>query len=204
MKNQMKKLVAHAITIAAIALAAPAAMASPELVTNGDFSAGSTGWTGTMTTSDFWGVGGSNAMVTGCVGSSCVSTLGAGSFFGQTISTTAGATYDLSFLVGENTGPTSEFTVFWDGLMVADVINPANNTVDFVTNPNMVIYTYSLVATGASTAFEIHGRQDPSGISFDNISVTQSSGEVPEPGSMMLIGAGLLGLVARRKFVNRK
>lgn len=206
MKNPVYKIAGYAVTLAALALAAPAVMASPELVTNGDFSSGTVGWTngGGMGFSDAFGAGGSRAMLTACVGHGCVSTLGQGAFIRQTISTTEGETYDLTFLVGEIGGPTSEFSLFWDGSMIADVLNPANNSLNLITNPNMVSYTYSVVASGASTAFEIHGRQDPGLISFDNISVTQSSSDVPEPSSMMLLGIGLLGLISGRKVVNRK
>lgn len=204
MKNQIAKIVSRGVAVAALLIAAPAAMASVELVTNGDFASGTAGWTGNMGVGNTWGVGGSSAMVSGCVGHSCVSTIGSGAYFGQTVATTAGALYNLSFLVGENAGATSEFSLFWNGLLVADVLNPANNSLNFGTNPNMVSYSYQVLATGATTAFEIHGRQDPAGISFDNVSVTLAANAVPEPGSMLLLGVGMLGLLSARKAAKRK
>lgn len=197
MKKTILKFFGVTAIVASLAFVAQPAMAN--LVTNGDFSAGSTGWVSTMSIPSGWGANGSAAMETGCVGHGCVTTLGNGAYFGQSIATSADSTYTLSFLVGENGGPTSEFTVFWNGVMVADVLNPANNTLDFVTNPNMVLYSFNLLATGASTAFEIHGRQDPKYISFDNISVTALTNNVPEPASLALVGLGLAGIAASRR-----
>ena len=205
MKNTFAKLVSSAAAVAVVTLAAPSAMAGVELVTNGDFSSGLTGWDNQgMSFGNNWGADGSTAAVTGCVGHNCVSTLHGGAYIGQTIATTAGATYNLSFLVGENYGPTSEFSVFWNGSMVADVLNPANFSLNFATNPGMVGFSYNLLADSATTTFEIHGRQDPAGISFDNVSVEQVSGAVPEPASMLLLGIGMLGAFAGRKAAKRK
>lgn len=161
MRNKFIQILSLAAATAVLSMAAPSAMANVELVTNGAFSNGASGWNMHMPVSTGWGVGGSAAALTGCVGHDCVATLNEGAYFGQTVTTTAGSAYELSFFAGENSGPTSEFSLFWNGLLIADEVDPANNTVDFVTNANMVRYTYNVVATGASTYFEIHGRQDP-------------------------------------------
>jgi len=89
---------------------------------------------------------GTYSAYTGCYGSSCVSTLNSGAYIQQSLSTTAGQTYDLSFFLSENGGPPSAFSVFWNGAQIADVINPANNSL-----PGWVEYSYSgLLATGTS------------------------------------------------------
>lgn len=200
----MRKSIFKMLAVAAVAVCgATSSMAN--LVTNGGFESGDTGWSyspsmSISTSYGFWANTGTGAAVTWCVGHACVSTLGQGAYIGQTLTTTAGSTYDLSFWVGENAGPTSEMSVFWDGVMIADILNPANNTIQSSGN-NMVQFTFSgLAASGASTYFEIHGRQDPAGISFDDVAVTGASNAVPEPESIALVGLALAGLgLSRRK-----
>jgi hypothetical protein len=55
--------------------------------------------------------------------------------------------------------------VHWNGTLIADVLNPANNPSG---GPGTwVQYTYTgLEAESTSTVFQINGRQDPAGIFF--------------------------------------
>jgi hypothetical protein len=133
-------------------------------------------------------------LFTGCIGSGCVSTLNAGAFYDVSLATTPGQAYDVSFAVVSNGPPISEFTVFFNGSLVDDVLNPALTT-----------FTISdLVATGTSTDLQIHGRQDPSFITFANLSVTTAVAAVPEPSTwaMMILGFCGLGFMAYRKKQN--
>jgi hypothetical protein len=197
----MKSTIRIAAATAAFLLICANASASPNLVTNGGFEAGATGWTMQMGVGAYGsGVAhsGDYAAATGCVGAGCTSTMGLGAFFGQSVATTAGALYDLSFWVGENTGPTSGLSVFWNGTKVADILNPAHSRL----GSNMLQFTFTgLAATGDSTWFEVHGRQDPGSMFFDDVSVTeQAAAAVPEPGTLAIVLAGLalLGASVRR------
>lgn len=196
MKKQVLSFVAGALL-----LATSSAFASPNLVANPGFENGYDNWSMTMGVVNGTSRSGAYSAATGCVGHGCVSTLSSGSWFAQTLNTVAGATYDLSFWVGEYGGATSELSVFWNGSMIADVLNPANNT---LSNGGMIQYAYSgLVASSASTGLEVHGRQDPGAIYFDDFSVTasQAPNGVPEPASaaIVLAGLGMMSLLARRK-----
>lgn len=186
---------------AALLFVSASAVASPNLVTNASFEDGSTGWNATMGIGNFGALfahSGTNAAATGCVSHFCVELQGSGSYVGQTLGTTGGSTYNLSFWVSENTGPTSELSVFWNGIQIADILNPNNN--GWATG--MKEFTFGgLFATSANTYFEVHGRQDPGGIFFDDFAVTEQAADVPEPASaaILLTGLGLLGVTRRRK-----
>jgi hypothetical protein len=140
-------------------------------------------------------------MYTPCVGNACVSTLDAGAYVQQSLATTAGQTYTLSFFVAENAGPTSEFSVFWNGVQVADVLNPANNSLRSGTP--WIQYSYSgLLATANSTVLQVHGRQDLGSILFDDFSVDPTiTAAVPEPSTwaMMILGFAGVGFMAYRR-----
>jgi hypothetical protein len=93
---------------------------------------------------------------------------------------------------------TSELTVFWNGHLVADIANPANNTLP----GSFLQYRFSgLLATGGSTVLEVHGRQDPSFMFFDDFAVNASVGAVPEPSTwaMMILGFAGVGFMAYRR-----
>jgi len=56
-------------------------------------------------------------------------------------------------------------------------------------------YSFDFVATGASTSIEFQVENYPAFFAIDDVSVDQ----VPEPGSLALVGAALFGAAAARR-----
>ena len=189
----MKKSI---VVIGFLMAGAGAQAEAANIVQNGGFENGTVGWV----THNVGPIGNSSnahsglsAVQTGCVGHACVSTYGSGSYITQTLNTTEPVAYTLSFWVGEEFGATSEFSVWWNGTLVADVLNPANYS-ELLHPGHMVQFTYTgLLASGAQTVLEINGRDDPGDIFFDDVSVTANVGE---PGTAAVLFGGLLGLAA--------
>jgi PEP-CTERM motif len=190
-------MIKKSFVLAALAVLWPA-IASANIVADPSFELNNGSWAiSGFGITPFFPHSGANSIGTGCVGHSCVSTLNAGAYFQQTLATTAGQTYDLGFFVGENGGPTSEFSVFWNGILVSDVFNAENNSF-----PSMgQVSIAGLLATGNSTVLQIHGRQDPARIYFDDVSVNATVGAVPEPSTwaMMILGFAGVGFMAYRR-----
>lgn len=159
-------------TLSALALLAISATASANLVTNGDFSAGGTGWTLTGNTgyNSFPGTWHNGAV-------------GSNAFLSQTIATVSGQTYEVNFDTQVNSGFTMAFTL--------------DNFANVFTATSSGHYDFFAVAGSNNATLTFITRNDPSFNDLDNVVVT---GTVPEPGSLALLGLGIAGLgIVRRK-----
>ena len=118
----------------------------------------------------------------------------------QTIATTAGGTYALSFAYSGRPdtpgGANSLMNVYWGSTLLTPTALVGN------TGGVWQSYSQNLTALGASTVLRFESIGPVSaptyGSYLDNVSVMAAVPE-PETYAMMLLGLGLLGFMARRK-----
>ncbi len=172
--------------VAALSLSLPA-VASPTLVTNGGFEGGLTGWTCTgadLCTTGAYFVKSGAAAVYGYDNSGFAT-------LSQTITTTAGSIYDFSFWSATNVltaGNVIRYQIDGGSIFtVANTLSPAQTQTFFT-------------ATGAAATINFFFETDSGTgiIGFDDVVVSDTGrgSAVPEPTSIALIGAALLGLGA--------
>ena len=168
-------------------LLAPA-IASAGFITNGGFETGNlSGWTQSGDTS-FTGVD-SNAH-SGSYGASFgpASALG---FISQTLVTNPGASYNVDFWLSNGPGNQNRFQFIWDGNLVVNLGN--------VDAFSYMHYLYTLTASTASTTVSFGFYDSPDYFHFDDADVNDAPNGVPEPATIGLVAAALLGLVALRR-----
>jgi len=200
MQSKIRVIVAIVSLIASGVLFATQAHAS-NLVVNGGFETGNfNGWTKGSNTGFFGVDSNSQAVHSGSYGAylgaieygSFDTNLNAGNQLSQILSTTQAGTYTLDYWLDNwNSGPDG-FEAIWDGKVIAgSLINNANAF-------GWTEVTFSgLVATSSATTLQFNAFQNPSYFGLDDVSVTPMDSpiaESPEPGSLLLMGTGVLGL----------
>lgn len=191
-------------TLAAFALAAAAAGAHANLVTNGSFEQGAiggsfAGWTTTLgdpaTFVDYGPTGtqagdSSDGLWSAYFGSTAAA---GGETIAQSLATTAGQAYVLSFdLANDNAGgdPANAFAVSVGGVTLFSASALADQ--------GYVHETLSFTATGASTTLSFFASNDIGYAQLDDVVV--DAAPLPEPGVAALLLAGLAAIgVTRRR-----
>ena len=121
----------------------------------------------------------------------------------QTVMTTAGTAYDLSFWFAPRENVSAEsnkIEVLWNGSIVDTVTGDGYKSSDWTE-----IKTLRLFGTGelGTLTFRAAGQSDSYGGAIDNVSLTATVPE-PETCAMLLAGLGLMGMVARRRKTTRE
>ena len=172
------------------ALAVSSVPAQAQLVTNGGFETGDfTGWTRNPigTCIDQVNAGSARSGSYGLLSSPFNSVC----FYSQSIATTVGQQYDFSFWIANlGFGSPSSFEAFWDSQSVFSLTNPAPTAYSQK--------LFSVTATSTTTYIDFVIRDESHFYMLDDVSVVQSgtSTVVPEPSSLVLMAAGLFGLMA--------
>lgn len=95
--------------------------------------------------------------------------------------------YSISFWLKNDGGTPNDFTLFWNNTNVGpSLVN--------VSAFDYTQFSYTLpgnVGAGSNT-LSFQFRQDPGGWELDDI-VVRNVGSIPEPGSLILFGSGILG-----------
>lgn len=186
LQTSLSRTISRAIAVAALAaLSGPASASGVNLVTNGGFETGNfTGWTPIGAT----GFNGVQCPGVGALQGSCDAFFGPiGSLGGiqQTLATTAGAQYFISFIFNSDGGTPGNFIVDFGGQNLLNLVNPpsaGNQT-----------FAFNAIATAASTVLKFQFRDDPGFVLLDGVQV------IPEPASLGLVSLALLGLAASRR-----
>ena len=105
----------------------------------------------------------------------------------QSIATTAGGEYAISFVFNSDGGTPGAFQVDFGGQTLLNLTNPPA--------AGDQTFTFDVSATAPSTLLQIQFQDDSGFMFLDGVQVNS----VPEPASFVLMSLGLLGLAASRR-----
>jgi hypothetical protein len=169
----------------AIAVSGPAQALN--IVQNGGFETGTfAGWTQGGNTG-FSGVE--------CPGAAFVAEGNCDAFFGpvgstgtlsQVLNTIIGQHYLVSFALRTDGGTTSLFSASLGAVSLITLTNPPATAYHLL--------SFDFLATSATTLLAFNFRDDPGFVNLDAVSVS-----IPEPGTMALLGIGVIGLLLGRR-----
>jgi hypothetical protein len=149
----------------------------PGQVVNGNFGTNDfTGWTlgGNYTSTTY---GPEIYIDTHAQGSSTyavgMGSIGPDGTLSQTITTTPGQTYTLSFWLQNESAGTNDFHAIWNGQTLLSLTNAPQS--------NYTQYTYTVTATSGTAALEFSAANGPSQWDLDNISLTSNGSPPPPP-----------------------
>ena len=164
-------------------LVLPAAAAS-NLVYNGGFESGDfTGWI--LSGNPIPGVVDTSSPHSGTYAANLFAA-GSPGYMEQILSTNPGTTYQLSYFLESDGGVPNLFSAQIAGTTLF-------NATDIPSQP-YTEYSFSFLATGASTDLKFGFRDDPGSLHLDDISATAT----PEPGSVYLLSFSVaLGVLTR-------
>jgi hypothetical protein len=172
-----------------VAGAAGPARAGGNLVMNGDFATGDfTDWTLSGDDSQVYV---SSGVLSGSAFQAALTTSGLGDgFLTQTLATTAGQQYQVSFLLGDDGSIPNSLTVSLGGTTLATLLGTGSNTL-----PAGTPYSFDVIAP-SSGVLQFDFLDIPGYLYLTNISVTAVASAVPEPstavsatlGTLMVIG----------------
>lgn len=163
---------------------------SDNLLSNPGFETGDfTDWTLTGNT-DFAGVSSSFDGFSPLAGTyfAFLGPVGSDGFISQTVATTPGTDYTISWYLGSDGSIPNDFSVTFDGIQVFSAANLASTAGQYIH------YSVSAPTADAFTTVTFGFRNDPGYLALDNTSVST----VPEPSGIFLLGAGWACLAALR------
>ena len=112
-----------------------------------------------------------------------IGSMGADGTLSQTIATTAGQTYTLSFWL-QNEGSTgNDFKAIWNGQTLLSLTNAAQF--------GYTEYSYTVTATSSTTTLEFSAANIPSNWDLDNISLTANGTSTTTPPAAPVISSGV-------------